>query len=425
MLPLTICALSVLACANYRIGGKAALFPPFVFSTVWAADLLLVWMAGDFFYPLSAETLAIFLGGALALSVGSWIALGDPRRSRPAREAHPEISNRIINSLIVLLLLGSPFFVRWVLDQASQYGAPTIFAAARIAMLHNEEQPEAGSSIFNNLLTLSLILATITFCEMEKNRKRAAIIVLLALALIFMTGQRGGIVALILYLVGVDWMKNRRIRWKMLSVMLLIFLITFASLAIYIGKGDARADASLAENAVPVAQGFVLYAAGGLIAFDRVVREPGIVPHNWRIDMFFLNLLHPIDPEDFEAPHLHAEYVPVGAGLDENIYTIYFAYFDYGYAGMMGMLFLLGFLATLLYKRALLGSKISLILYGVFFSGLVLSIFSEDFFLILNYIVKLFATSWLIYSLPAAWYRLRDFLKRAATEAPSALHFGR
>ncbi len=51
MLLLTILTLSLLAFGNYLIGAKSILYPPFVFSAVWAADLALIWAVGDFFYP--------------------------------------------------------------------------------------------------------------------------------------------------------------------------------------------------------------------------------------------------------------------------------------------------------------------------------------------------------------------------------------
>ena len=54
-------------------------------------------------------------------------------------------------------------------------------------------------------------------------------------------------------------------------------------MAIAIQKGEARADASLAENFIPVFDGFVLYLGGGIAAFDRVVRDPNIIPHEWQI----------------------------------------------------------------------------------------------------------------------------------------------
>src|SRR5713101_7235462 len=85
MLFLTISALSALALVNYRIGGKALFYPPVVLCSVWAADLVLVWIAGGFFYPLSPETLLIFCVDSLHILLGhGWCFYGHretPRRS--------------------------------------------------------------------------------------------------------------------------------------------------------------------------------------------------------------------------------------------------------------------------------------------------------------------------------------------------------
>ena len=96
--------------------------------------------------------------------------------------------------------------------------------------------------------------------------------------------------------------------------MFLSLVIIAGAMAIAIEKGEARADAPLAENLVPVFQGFVLYAAGGLVAFDRVVREPNVIPHNWQITTPLLLLANKLGAH-FDIPVVHAEFVDVGRGI--------------------------------------------------------------------------------------------------------------
>jgi hypothetical protein len=59
-----------------------------------------------------------------------------------------------------------------------------------------------------------------------------------------------------------------------------------------------------------------------------------------------------------------------------------------------------GFFLTLSYGNAAKGSKLHMIIYGFLFSGLVISPFAEMFFMNLNFLVKAYAVSWLIYEFP-------------------------
>src|SRR5258708_16438678 len=108
MLPVIILTIGLLAFANYRIGGKAAFYPPVAFCGVWCAALGLCWVAGDFFYPVSAETLAIFLCGCVAFSIGSWLAFLHPAKPPAPPGGVSQTANRIIHRLVVALRSAAP-----------------------------------------------------------------------------------------------------------------------------------------------------------------------------------------------------------------------------------------------------------------------------------------------------------------------------
>src|SRR5258708_4771270 len=123
MLSVTILAVGLLAFANYRIGGKSAFYPPVVFCGVWGVVLALCWAAGDFFYPLSVESVSIFLCGCVAFSIGSWLAFLVPGQ-RPAQPAEiSKTSNRIITVLVVVLIIAAPLCYRWLVGFTSDSGA--------------------------------------------------------------------------------------------------------------------------------------------------------------------------------------------------------------------------------------------------------------------------------------------------------------
>jgi oligosaccharide repeat unit polymerase len=412
MFLLTILILSLLAVVNYRIGSKKLFYPPVVFCSIWAADLILIWLAGDFFYPLSPATLFIFSCGGLTFSLGSWLTFFWPQGESTEIHHLPKSSNQIISILVLLIVAAIPFGYHWMTSFASGYDV-NFLMAARFALLDVENEVDTGSVLFNNLATLSIIVAMIAFCEDAQGKKRSFIAFVFALAMNLMTGGRAGTTALILSLLCIDWLKTHRLRWKPLMVLVLIFVITFGTISIYVQKGAARADASLLENIVPVVQGFVLYAAGGPICFDRVIRDPNIIPHNWRIDRFFLQTVNKLGGR-FEVPSQHVQFVSVGPNSSsQNIYTFYFAYLDFGYIGMMGVVFCLGFLISLCYRKALSGSQIWVLVYSTLFAGLMVSIFGEGLFNNGNFLFKLYALSWLIYRFPIAWTKFGQFTRRA------------
>src|SRR5262245_1334528 len=117
MLVLSCVILSLLAVINYRIG-RAAFYPPFVFCAIWAVDLTIALAAGEFFYPLRAETLLLFVCGGLLFSLAGWIAFVWPVDKAP-KPATPKSSQQIITRILALLVLGLPIYSYWVYHLAS------------------------------------------------------------------------------------------------------------------------------------------------------------------------------------------------------------------------------------------------------------------------------------------------------------------
>jgi len=403
MLPLTVLILCLLSFVNYRIGARAAFYPPVVFCSIWAADLGILWMARDIFYPLSPETLSIFAGGCVAFSVGSLLALIYPFKGRK-EEILSKASNRALTCLLILIVGCIPFFASWIANLASTYGnAATFLMGVRRAILDDTVPLSTTDLLFMNIATLALMVAMISLYEKQQGKRRFVIAIIAALVLNLLTATRAATVSLIFSLICVDWIRSRHIRWKFVVMMLLVFIAAFSVIAIELQKGDARADASISENIVPIVHSFVEYTCGGLIAFDRVVRNPSIIAHNWQVNRPFLQTLNKFGTQ-FEIPALHAEYVDVGYNsFPQNVYTAYFAYLDLGFIGMMGVICLIGLVATLFYKAAICGSHISALMYSVLFAGIVLSIFNEGLLFNLNFLVKLYAILWLFYRAPVVF----------------------
>lgn len=405
MLLLAIFILSLMSIVNYQIGNKKLLYPPVVFCSVWAVDLALIAVSGDFFYPVSTKTLSILVCGGLCFSVGASIAL--PLNVRGRHEFFDTTaSNRIADWLVLLMICSIPFVYRWISSIAEAFSGSNFFMSAYMAV--NAAYEEGDQSIIvGNLITFAPTIGLICFYERNKHGKRALLALILALVITAMTGGRAAMVTIVLGVIALDWIRNHKLNLKLIAPALMVLFIGVCALAILVHKGDATEEAPISENVKPVFQGLVTYAAGGIPAFSQVVEHPNIIPHNWQIYYPAARFLNHFGAR-FDVPSAHAEFVTIGPqDLSTNIYTIYFAYIDFGWPIVMLFLCVIGFLVGRVYMYALGGGKIAAILYSYLFASLILSPFADFFFMGINFIVKLLAIAWIVYALPRRWTQFK------------------
>lgn len=409
MLLFTVIALFVLAFCNYVICRRKLFHPPVVLCFVWAGILLLVWLSGDFFYPVSSDTLFIFLLGSAAFSAGGALLATFERKTIP-RQISPA-SNYLLTIAVVLLVLMAPLFYYRVASAAGGYGAPTFLMTARMAMLDLAEKGQ--DTFFTNVASLSIMVGLMAFNEREHGKLRAAVALLTSFFLNVITGGRSGIVVLVLGCIAVDWIKLRRIRWKFVSTAAAIFLLSFGTMAFFLHKG-VGSGASLEDDMAAAGRQVVLYAAGGPVGFDAVVRNPSVIPHNWQVDHFFLALLKAAG-FDVEIPPQHADFINLGPdSLEGNVFTMYFAYLDWGTAGMMLLLFVAGLITTLVFRLALANGGISTLVYSTLFTAMVLSVFGEFFYRGLGSPLRMLLFGWFMYESPKLLKSFRSLMGGAA-----------
>ncbi|MGH2480941.1 MAG: hypothetical protein ACRDHW_14905, partial [Ktedonobacteraceae bacterium] len=77
--------LGLLLAANHAVS-RNLLYPPTVFTGVWLLSIVALIFSGDAYYPVSGETLMVYLIGAMAFSAGGFVILaglsnGDIKRS--------------------------------------------------------------------------------------------------------------------------------------------------------------------------------------------------------------------------------------------------------------------------------------------------------------------------------------------------------
>lgn len=411
-------ALWVLVAINRRVG-NSWLYPPTVFASVWAMLLLGLAIVGDSFYPVSAVTFCVYLVGALSFSLGGALCakrLGRYRRpvSRQEPAAHRSAIRIIIVAALVLVAC-FPFYWQFLqsLGETGGYANFWIAIRAKSVDLANTQWTEPvarwDSVVFGNIVTFALLFALVGVAEGGTTRReRWLIMTLVVISLVYSTmmAANAGAASLLFAIVGIQSIRKGRVNLLAAILSLVTFVAIFTTIAIALGKGRANPSAPLADNIAPTVEAVEWYTFGGVAAFDRVVQDPSGIPPSWSISRFFLLTANKLGAS-FDVPPLHAEYTMVSPSMKTNVYTMYFAYFaEYGWVGISAIPLLLGFAVTWVYQKAAGGSKEALVIYGLAFSGIVLSGFNEGFFLALNTLLKAGGVVLLVFSWPR-WWRKR------------------
>jgi oligosaccharide repeat unit polymerase len=409
MLALTILALCLLTAINYKFAGKSVLYPALIFSAVWTLALALLAVSDGVFYPVLPETFVIFLCGVLAFSVGCWLAIL-PATSPPIRSAEFQASsNRIITVLLSIVLIIAPFYYHWISNLVGEGDKSPFLLLARAATQEMMGK-SAAFTFFGTISELSRIVAMMAFWEREKHPKRSVLAITVALVMCGLTGQKSGPLMLIISLICIDWIRTRRLRWKLLMVMAFIMIGIATIVEFYVHLGGE----SFSGNMGAIFRMFILYGSGGLVGFDRVVRQPNIIPQFNPIYVTILRVVRRLGGQA-DIPEV-ADFVNVGPnGFQDNVYTIFWAYLDFGYIGMLLTTVVIGFIVTLIYKRAIAKSHIFVFLYATLVFSIVFSIFTEYFVSMIYYLLKVCVVSWLVYRLPERWAQFRQFTARVTS----------
>ena len=407
MLLVTIPTLCLLAFINYRVGGKMLFYPPVVFCGVWALDMSIAWVAQDFFYRLSPETSAVVLCGAVAFSIGCWVGVFLPEWNTKAKLASRESSDRIITVLFFVVIVGVPFFVRWVYGLVVSAGVVGPFLMLARAGVVSEEGHSLTFTLFGTLIELAGTVALIAFYEREQHRKRAVLAIAIALSMGIFIGQKVGPLSLLMGLIWLDWLKTRRLRWKLVLGLLLILITVAATLEFYVHLGGD----SLEERATPILQNLALYASGGVVGLDRLLREPNSIPPSNPFYATYSRIVRRLGGH-IDVPPQSRDFIAIGPRSLNNVYTMYGEYLFLGYFGAILLTAVIGLLVTLIYKRALQGGIIAIFLYSGLFTGVVFGAFT-DYFLAVYLFSKLCLIVWLVYRLPVRWAQFKTMVRRS------------
>ena len=413
---LVISVLTALAFVNRRLAGSL-LYPPASLAALWSVYLVLYSLSGNLFFKVGDDTLFFYMWCACAFSAGGIITLLFARDKRVDRVAAPvsdrrkKIVRRILDGLLVILVIGLPFYVHYIMALLADGGLVEFFVTIRAKMVELSDDAIGSVSFMDNLAVLANAVPLLVYFEDDGSRGRrwrTWLSLVLALAYNLLTAGRAGFVTLILSLFALHWLKEKRPNWKVLTALGMAFIIIFAALAILVRKGDVEKEATFVENLPAVFDGFLWYALGGIVAFDTIYHHPTRIEANQNLDRDLKVVARKFDSH-VEVPSIHSQYTTIGPGGNMNIYTAYFSYYpEFGFAGTSFILFLLGGILTWVYLLAGTGSSQAMILYSILFSGVVLTGYAENLVLNLNFLGKMFLVTFLLYRFGAGTREKRE-----------------
>jgi len=415
ILPVTIALLAFWSFAMYRYGGSL-LFPPASLATVWTMTLFTIWLCGNLYFPLTATANAIVLAGVLAFSVGGLGAVEVPLWRRGAlATVSPQRRlqvDRWLTFALVLFILNIPVAYRYFKELSSTI-APreSMWKQIRIAgSKANVTAADSNLSLEALLLPFLTITALIAVYEyIDTGRRGLRTIVLFGLAMLYqlINGARSEVLLLLISSLVIFWIKRGAAPLRLLSIMILVFLLVFSLGQISMNKYGADAGASLADNLPHVAEGFGTYWLGGIIAFDQNRQNPEL-RFGWDLGKFLKRIANRIGAHYPERDR-NLDYTKISPSQATNVYTAFLPYYmDHGgMAGVIGLMFLMGFLSTYVYRCALHGSCWAVFTVGAFVYATAMTIFSEEYFAQIMFWLKAGSLSTLVYFIPNLTVRTR------------------
>jgi oligosaccharide repeat unit polymerase len=387
----SVAVLLVLTVGNYWIK-RSVLYPPFLFCSVWFLATGLYRMDIVETDTIQPSTLAIFVVGAILFTAGGVLADLVPRawvETRFVLTRFPQRNNLVKPLLVLFLLCGIPMQIQSLRAEAAQGEGGTFLERARNAGITAQRNGQAiegmASGISIYFVTWTLFTAIIFM--LEKRDKICWFVVFLALLTSILTTGRTSLLQLFAALICTHLMTTGRIRlWAALKVAripLLIFGFLFLGL-VFVNKNQQSQfyGSGVAEIAGVF---FVSYIVGPLAALDAFLQNPGdmsAVPnHTFK---FYLSILAHFHVISYTPAPMLQDFV--GVPYPVNVYTMYKDYvIDFGIPWALVTVGIIGFLHTLLYRKALTGSLLGNFLFALSMFPVFMAIFTDQYSSLGNY----------------------------------------
>lgn len=376
-------ALTVL---NYRLS-RSVLYPPFIFCFMWVVDTFLYSLHLVRLDRVHEETFLVICSGALLFTLGGVLAKLVPgalirtrfvligQHLRPL--ADPLRTRWIKYFLMVLVVIGTLYVLHVVMGLAAYGTGSNFLARARNAGTSSSAPSDEHSFILPYVILWAIYLSVLF--QLEERDKTFWLMAVLAFIASILSGDRTHLLLMISAVTGMYLLKNDRltfrsalrfIRWPAL-----FFILLWVAL-IFVNKDTSGFGSSVAG----VAELFLVsYIVGPTAALDYFLRHQaeyaGAPEHTFK---FFLTIASSLHLIHYTPPPTFDTFVQVP--FPTNVYTVYKFYIaDFGLYGALGTMLVIGFLHTLLYRKARTGSKLAMYFFSLTLFPLILVIFDDQY----------------------------------------------
>jgi oligosaccharide repeat unit polymerase len=265
---------------------------------------------------------------------------------------------------------------------------------------------DTNMMLFGTLGELAFIVALMIFYDRENHAKKFYPALAIAFILSVATGSKAGPMALLTALIAAHFLKTRKIRWRLIVKTAVIAFLLMGAVNFYSHFGEGETS----DRVESVMQAFPLYESGGLVGFDRVMRDHNIIPHFNQLDVMYQRAARKLGSPTAVVPD-NSEFVKIGpsAFFEDNVYTLYWNYLNHGYSGSLLAVCVIGFMVTIVYHRALNRHMVSSLLLPTLIYSIAFSTFTEYFESRAYFFFKLLLVGWAVYYLPARWQQFKRF----------------
>lgn len=378
---LLIALLATLALVNYRVS-RSVLYPPFLFCIMWLLVFSIYqcnFMTVD---PIHTETLLVVGFGAFLFSLGGGIAALFPRQVVTTRFTWrsplrvPEENHLVKYLLVVGCFIGMLLVLHNTIVLGASGNGGTFLARARSSGVEGQNQ---GSSQTFTLLTYvpvwSIYAATLFLVE-KKNRLFWIMAWIAFLTAIFTTG-RSPILLLFCSLIAVQLLKEKKDNitraLKFVRIPLLGFFALYTALT-FSNKDTSGVSGGFSGVLIYFVIG---YLVSPVAAFDHVLQNASSYANEPNHTLkFVLGIASKLHLLSFTPPPLLDSFVEVP--FPTNVYTGYkFFFTDFGIYWCFVLVMCIGFLHTLLYRKAKSGSELGLYCFALTVFPIVMFVFDD------------------------------------------------
>jgi oligosaccharide repeat unit polymerase len=380
MLSVLIVFLAALVIANYHFK-RSVLYPPFLFCAMWLFDACLYRAGLIQVDPLHLATLCLIAAGALVYSFGGVLAFLVSRRliaTRISLIGQPKIAGKWLRNLIVFsLAISVVIAIRQLMSLAAATGGVggAFFAVARNAIVENINEGTGANHLYTYVWGWTILAAALFYSEADQ--RFSWLTAALAFVSCVLSGARGGFLFLFSALTCIFLIRSKRerfieamqfARWPMLAFFFLFVGLFFVDKTVQSGASTAISFAG---------QHLVEYIVGPTAALDLVLQHPsdytGLPNHTFR---FFLRAVSAVGLLSYQPPAALDRFVFVPFGT--NVYTVYkFFVTDFGAPVALACIGVVGFLHSLLFRKAHTQSVLGLYLFSITVFSVLMVIFDD------------------------------------------------